>query len=839
MFEATADPAAIFALAAAVFLVSPFISRLVRLPVLVVTILLGAVLGPGTLGILERDATLSLFGTVGLLYLVFIAGLELDLQGFNQYRRRSIIFGLLSFSIPSALTLVFAPMFGFDLSASLLICGIVASHTLLTYPIASRLGIAQDGAVTTVVGGSLLTDTLSLSLLAIVSNMVSGTLSPIFWLRFVGLMALYVTGVVFTIPRMGRWFFNNTDSEASTNYHFLLLALFTSAFLAQLAGAEAIIGAFLAGLTLNRLVPNRSTMMTRVKFFGGAFFIPFFLLSVGLIVDFRVLASLEVLTITALLSGLVIIGKGSAALISARIFGFNFLRGRLMAGLSIPQAAATLAVTFVGLELGLFDTAVVNAVIGLIVVSILFSSLLVERTARQVAMSQGDSEQSPVETLQRVLVPMANPATSEALLEVAFLLRRRSDEEFLYPLAVIRDDGASSSRAAQAERILAHAVVQAAEAEAPVQPITRIANNVASGIVQAARENRITDIIIGWNRPGAASGTVFGSVIDRVLAASDQQVLVCRLKHSVSTSKRLIVVLPPMVDASPGFFNAISTLKQLSSQLGLPLDILAVESDPDKLRERIAEIDGDAVVEITRVDGWATLMMRLRQAVTSEDLLVIVSSRPGTLAHSATLDRLPSWCAQQELSFIVLYLNEQLLAARLAANRRSDGLPKLLSDKRLFFGLTTRTLAESVEVMLRDTFDLNDPDIQYAKRALLEDDIGFAKEHLPQMVIMHARSRAVKKPVAFFGVHPAGVSDAEGETVHGMMILLSPIRLSLQEHLTLLSELTYALARAQGAQALRQVDSLPALREWFNAESPPTPITDSDEPSGSELELAS
>lgn len=835
MFETTSDPAAIFALAAAVFLVSPFLSKLVRLPVLVVTILLGALLGPSTLGLLERDATLSLFGTVGLLYLVFIAGLELDLQGFNQYRKRSIIFGLLSFSIPSALTLTFAPLFGFDLLASLLICGIVASHTLLTYPIASRLGLAQDGAVTTVVGGSLLTDTLSLSLLAVVSNMVSGTLSPLFWLRFVGLMALYVAGVVLVIPRMGRWFFNNTDSEASTNYHFLLLALFTSAFLAKLAGAEAIIGAFLAGLTLNRLVPNRSTMMTRVKFFGGAFFIPFFLLSVGLIVDFRVLGSLEVLIITALLSGLVIIGKGSAAFISAKIFGFGWLRGQLMAGLSIPQAAATLAVTFVGLELGLFDTAVVNAVIGLIVVSILSGSLITERAARQVALARANAEEAPIETLQRVLVPIANPATSEALLEVAFLLRRRSDEEFLYPLAVIRDDGNSSSQAAQAERILAHAVVQAAEAEAPVQPITRIANNVASGIVQAARENRITDIIIGWNRPNVASGTVFGSVIDRVLAASDQQVLVCRLKHSVSTSKRLVVVLPPMIGVSPGFFNAIATLKQLANQLNLPLEMLAVEGEIDKLRERIDEVDGEATVNLIRIDGWATLMMRLKANVTPEDLLIIVSSRPGTLAHSATLDRLPSWCAQQELSFIVLYLNEQLLAARLAANRRSDGLPKLLSDKRLFFGLTTRNLAESVELMLGGTFDLSHPDMQYVKRALLEDDVGFAKEHLPQLVIMHARSRAVKKPLAFFGVHPLGVSDAEGETVHGIMILLSPLKLSLQEHLTLLSELTYALARAQGGQALRQVNSFEALRAWFNPERPAAPKTDDDEA----LELAS
>jgi mannitol/fructose-specific phosphotransferase system IIA component (Ntr-type) len=362
-------------------------------------------------------------------------------------------------------------------------------------------------------------------------------------------------------------------------------------------------------------------------------------------------------------------------------------------------------------------------------------------------------------------------------------------------------------------------VVKAAEAEAPVQPITRIANNVASGIAQAARENRITDIIIGWNNARPRSGVIFGGVIDQVLAASDQQVLVCRLGHEVTTSKRLMVVLPPMVDVSPGFFNAVSTLKQLSNQLGLPLEVLAVEGDPDGLGERFAEVKSEAVVEITRLDGWATLMTRLETEMTLQDLLVIVSSRPGTLAHSATLDRLPAWCARLELSFIMLYLNEQVLAARLAANKRADGLPKLLSEKRLFFNLTTRNLAESVDVMLGDTFDLSNSDVQYAKRALLEDDVGFAKERLPQIVIMHARNRAVKKPVAFFGIHPVGVTGADGETIHGMAILLSPLKLSIQEHLTLLSELTHALVRAKDAQSLRLVTALPALRDWFNAKA--------------------
>lgn len=791
------DPVLIMTVAVLAFLVAPFVSRRTGLPGLVVVILLGALVGPAGAGVLARDETIVLLGTVGLLYLLFVAGLELDLGGFLRHPRRTLTFGALSFLVPLVLALVVAPRFGFDTLATVMVGAIVASHTLLAYPIAARLGIARDPAVTTVVGGSLLTDTLSLGLLAVVGGLAAGDVGPAYWARLVGFLALYVLAVTVLLPRVSRWFFRLTDAEATVRYVFLLAAMFLSAGLAEAAGAQPIIGAFLAGLAINRLVPQGSTMMARVKFVGEAFFVPFFLLSVGMLVDVRVLFSPGAFWLIVMFVGLVVVGKGGAALLAQRALGFDAPRGTLMAGLSIPQAAATLAVTFVGLELGLFDATVVNAVIGLILVSVVLGAVLVQRGGRAVALASstgtgGDGVPG------RTLVPLANPGTAERLLDLAFLLRPAGSQEAVYPLTVVMDEGSVDAEVAAAERVLAHAVVYAAEAEVPVLPLTRVAVNPASGIAAAVRERRITDVVIGWYGASAAQRAVFGSVIDQVIESSDVQVIVCRLHAPIATTRAMYVVVPPAVDVLTGFGHAAWTVTTVARQLGATVQLLATGSDVDRLAARMREAHGGVPVVSSSHAGWPALLAHLRELARPDDLVVVIGARKGTVAWRAALDRLPTQLADLGSNFVALYPSERLVDADEAAGA---AVLRALRPERVTMRLAAPDVAGAIAETLAPLLAPGDRRAPALLRALVREDVGYASEALPDTMLVHARTRAVAEPRVAIGLRPGGFEDAP-RAVERVVVLLSGGDEDVGAHLARLSRLVQRLHEVPVAELL-------------------------------------
>lgn len=804
------DPVLIMAVATTAFLVAPFVARWTRLPSIVVLIVLGAVVGPAGAGLLDRDPTLVLLGTVGLLYLMLVAGLELDLQGFVRHRRRSLVFGALSFALPTLLAIVVMPPQGYTTAATLLVAAIVASHTLLAYPVAQRLGLARDPAVTAVVGGTLVTDTLALGVLAVVSALAVGEVGPFFLVRLAGSLALYAAVVVLGLPRLARGFFRNTDAEAASRFVFLLAAMFLSASFAQGAGAAPIIGAFLAGLSLNRLVPNASVVMARVRFVGDAVFVPFFLLTVGMLVDLRVLVSLEVLALAAVLVALVFVGKGGAALASARFLGFGRPQAWLMVGLSLPQAAATLAVTFVGLELGLFGPAMVNAVIALILVSCLVGASLVDRAGRTLVLTRpvdGGDLGAP----HRILVPVANPATAERLLDLAFLMRDPGSSEAVYPISVVRDEGDVEARVAAAERVLAHAVVFAAEADVPVVPLTRVAINPAVGIVQSAREQRITDVVLGWRGASTAQRATFGGIIDQVLDRSDAQVIVCRLDHPIATTRVVYLVLPPAIDYNPGFYAAVATLKRLLGGLGAPVTALAVRTDAARLKRRFAEVPGTVDIAFESAAGWSAVVRTLGDRATPEDLVVLVGARPGSAAWSAALDRLPGLLARLGTSFVALVPSQAELDVTPADVARRGGLAALVAPERVLLDLTARDLRGAVAPLVGTLLAPDGRAYRQVLRALVEDEVGYAAEHLPGVAVMHARHRAVGAPVVAIGVHRAGVEHPQGRgRVHVFAVLLSPVDGPAQAHLARLANVVQRLHEV-GADDLRAATDAAAV----------------------------
>ncbi len=818
------DPVLIFALAMGIFLLAPVIFERLRIPGLIGLIFFGAVVGPNVLNLLARDFTFELLGQVGLLYLVFLAGLELDLNRFNEYRQRSIVFGILSFGIPMALAVGVMPFLGFSYPAAILIGAIIGSHTLLAYPVASRLGIVKNPAVITVIGGTLVTDTLALTVLAVVAGSLTGELDALFWVRLFGILALYAVIVMVAVPRVGKWFFRNVPSQAPAEFIFLMVILFAVAWAAKLAGAEPIIGAFLAGLTLNRLIPLNSPLMTRVRFVGNALFIPFFLLSVGMLVDPRVLVqSTEVWMIAGALVALVHLGKFAGAWGAMLLFRYNREEGLTMFGLSSPQAAATLAVTFVGLEIGLFGESVVNAVIIMIVVTVFIGPSLVERFGREVALQEERKPYDPSEAPRRILIPISNPATADALMDIAFLLRGKDSEEPLYPLMVVRGtEQGSEAQVAEAEKMLSHAVLYAASADVPVSPLTRVDQNIATGVTRALAETRTSILIVGWDgRTSGSRSAVFGTVLDQLLEQTRQTVMVAKMGHPLNTTGRIVLVVPPASDRHPGFTAAASLVKRLASEVDAKLEAVVVGEDMAQYRETLVTLKPEHPTQVSGVEGWGPLLWELRTRLEPQDLVVVLSARRGTLGWTRELEKLPGQLSSLvPESFLMVYPAEGDAAGNgegeSTQGEASVALPSTLEPSRIVLSADGATYREVLRNILSSHFE---PGAELAGilERLAASEEEFSSEIRPGVALPHAMVPGLERPLMFLGVSGRGVRFPNVETpARAIFILLGPSEKRF-DHMRLLTRTARVLRDAPDVTPLLEAQEIQEVSAWFRA----------------------
>ena len=824
------DPVLIFALAMGIFLLAPVVFERLRIPGIIGLIVFGAIVGPNTLNVLERDFTFELLGQVGLLYLLFLAGLELDLNRFNEYRRRSVIFGLLSFGFPMALSVAVMPLLGFGIAASLLIGAIIGSHTLLAYPVVSRLGIVKNPAMVTVIGGTLVTDTLALTVLAIVTGALQGVLTPFFWIQLFGVLAAYVTVVLVAVPRIGRWFFRSVPSQAPAEFIFLMVVLFGTAWAAGVAGAEPIIGAFLAGLTLNKLIPLNSPLMTRVRFVGNALFIPFFLLSVGMLLDPRVMVeSAEVWIIAGTLTALVHLGKFGGAWVSKKMFGYTRHEALAMFGLSSPQAAATLAVTFVGLEIGVFGETVLNGVIIMILATVFVGPALVERFGREIALQEERKPYDPTEAPRRILIPISNPATADALMDIAFLLREPVPDEPLYPLMVVRGaDEGSEAQVAEAEKMLSHAVLYAAGADVPVSPLTRVDRNIASGVSRAMVETRTSIVVVGWDgvRSGGGRGAVFGTVLDQLLDQTKQMVIVAKMGHPLNTTSRLVVVVAPGSHHHPGFMGAVSALKTLAGELDARFDVLTVGEGVTPYEPLFKEAVPEIPMTFDAVEGWGPLLWELRTRLQPQDLVVVVSARRGTVSWHKELERLPGQLSSlPPESFLVVYPSE---SDSVNGRRRvaEENLPGALEPERVVLDLPGGDYREALRVLLSSQFGDSSGRVQEILGRLSASEEEFSSEVREGVALPHALVPGLGEPLKFMGLSPEGIRFPHtGKPVHIVLVLLGPQDRS-PEHFRSLNRMAKLLRKARDLDDLMAASDLKAVYEWFGQQDgtiPPSP----------------
>ncbi len=636
------DPILIFALVLFIILIFPTLFKKLHLPEIIGLILAGVAVGPKGFNLLSQDVGLSIFSQTGLLYLMFLAGLEINVKEFLKNKTPSITFGILTFALPFVLTgLLFFYVFNLSFIASLLISSMVASHTLVAYPIVGRFGINRNRAINVIVGGTIIADTIALLILAVVSESAKGQLDHIFWLGFAGYFIFFLLLVFFIIPRLSKWFFKNYDGESGTEYIFVLSMVFLSAVVAEYAHIEPIIGAFFAGLALSKRIPHSSPLMNRIEFIGNTIFIPFFLITVGMLADLKVLIqSLPILIIIFSLIFVALFSKYIAAFVTQKIFRFTKTERNLIFGLSTARAASAIAIILVGFKLELVDESIMNATIILILFSTLISSFVTQNSARKIALIQEDEKPDTGGLPERILVPISNPNNIEQLINLSVLIKDPNSKLPLYPFTVIDDDEKAAENVINFNRILEKAKSHASSTDNVAQIISRIDTNIADGIARTVKEFLITKVVMGWHGKISKKDFFFGTILENVLQKTGKMIYVSRISSPLNLVENIHVLIPPAAELEIGFKDWVNSILNISSQSSSKVHFWGYEHTHQKIKEYISTLKSANDIAY-RSAKCPSMLKVISKKLKNEDLLVIINARKNSLSYNKHIKQIP------------------------------------------------------------------------------------------------------------------------------------------------------------------------------------------------------
>jgi Kef-type K+ transport system membrane component KefB len=641
-----ASPVLVFSVILLIILLSPILLRRLNIPGIIGLIISGVIIGPNGLNVLEKNSAIDLFSTIGLLYIMFIAGLDLDLQDFRTNRNRSLLFGLLTFAIPMGIGYyVCAHILGYGFNASLLTSSMFATHTLVAYPIVSRMGITKNQAVAVAVGGTILTDSVVLILLSVILGNATGQVELEFWLTFAASLATFSAIMFFVVPRIAKWFFRKLESEKHSHYIFVLAVVFFAAFLAEVAGVEKIIGAFVAGLALNKLIPHSSALMNRIEFIGNSLFIPFFLISVGMVVDVRVLLQgPTALLVAGALTAAALGGKWLAAWVTSLSFGYSSAQRQLLFGLSGAHAAATLAIILVGYEAGILDKYILNGTILLILVTCVVASFATERAAKKIATTtEDDAPLRATRSLEteHLLLPVSRPEDMAPLLEFAALIKEKRSPNPVSVLMVVTNDEEAERNLYRARTTLDGLVRQASATETKVNAIATIDLNTASGIARISREIMADAIVLGWPERSGPLEKLFGEKLAHLLSATDKTIAAVDLRKPLVVHKRLFLVVPPFAERESGFPIWVNKLARLGTELSIPLEFRCTPTTQTAIEHVARRAKLTATLTFTPFDDWDDFLVLARD-IRPDDFLVVVSARRNGASWLSALEGLPA-----------------------------------------------------------------------------------------------------------------------------------------------------------------------------------------------------
>lgn len=641
------NPVLVFSLVLFIILLSPILLRRLNIPGIIGLIISGVIIGPHGFNILEKNSAVDLFSTIGLLYIMFIAGLELDLNEFRANRNKSLVFGLFTFIIPLAIGYpVCYYLLQYDFNASFLTASMFATHTLVAYPIVSKLGVSKNQAVAITVGGTILTDTAVLIILAVIIGKSKGSLSQEFWIRL-GISLVVFSVIMFVlIPRIAKWFFQKLQSEKHSQYIFVLSVVFFAAFLAEVAGVEAIIGAFVAGLALNKLIPHSSALMNRIEFIGNSLFIPFFLISVGMLVDVSVLLSGPMAWIIAgTLSIVALTGKWLAATFTQLVFRYSKAQRQLIFGLSGAHAAATLAVILVGYEAKILDENILNGTIILILITCIVASFATEKAAKKIIVETEDETIDLTKVNgagnEHILLPIANIKNIEKLLELSIFIKDKKSSNPISILSVVSNNDEAENNILKTRNKLEEFVKQASASETKVDIITTIDHNAASGIARISREIMADIIVLGWPRRTGFIDRLIGEKIDSILSSTDKCTFICHLEKPMVTHKKIVIAAPPLTEHEKGFELWLTKVAKLAQELSVPIQMFCNDLTKKAIDKLNKNIKLPASINVSPFNDWDDFLI-LSRNIHENDLFILVSARKGTASYMAVLENLPS-----------------------------------------------------------------------------------------------------------------------------------------------------------------------------------------------------
>ena len=662
-----ADPVLKFLLILLIILAAPLLLNKLRVPHLLGLIIAGAIIGPNGFNLVLRDSSIILSGTAGLLYIMFLAGLEIDMGDFKKNSGKSLVFGMYTFLIPMILgTVVGLWVLDFSMETSVLLASMFASHTLIAYPIISKLGISKNNAVSITVGGTMITDTLALLVLTIIVGMATGNADNAFWIRLGVSIVIFALIVLLVFPFIGRWFFKRVHDNIS-QYIFVLSMVFFGAFLAQLAGMEAIIGSFLAGLALNRLIPQSSPLMNRVEFVGNAIFIPFFLLSVGMLIDYRAFfTSFETIKVGMVMIIVATAAKYAAAWLTQKTFRLSVDQRSVIFGLSNAQAAATLAAVMVGYNvilgtdangapIRLLNESVLNGTILMILVTCAIASFSAQKGAHNIAMKESGEETEDKDTKdEHILIPVSNEETVEELVNLSLAIKSKTNTSGLYALKVIDNQNSDDKTLKSSKRVLQTAADTAAATDTRLKGLLRYDLSISNAITSVVKEREITDLVLGLHKEKDIPAAFLGNIVENVLQHSSVTTFIYKPVQPLATIKRHLIILPDRAEKEIGFIPVMNRVWNVLQNTGAKVVFYGSEDTLKAIKKLFAKRAGE--ISYVNFSDWDDFLIVFRDVKADDSMWVIFSRKEG-YSYDPVMPRIPGYLNKyfQSNSFILSY----------------------------------------------------------------------------------------------------------------------------------------------------------------------------------------
>lgn len=643
------NPTLIFFVVMLIILSAPIIMGKLRIPHIIGMVLAGVLIGKYGFNILNRDDSFELFGNVGLYYIMFLAALEMDMEGVKKNVKRMLIYGALTCFIPFGLTFVMSvSMLKYSIMASLILGCIMASNTLIAYPIVGRYGLQRKPSVTLSVGASMISLLTSLIILSAIENAHAGNSDFMFWAWFVAKIIIYCGVLSLIVPRLTRYFLRRY-SDAVMQFIFVMAMLFMSAAIAEAVGVNGISGAFFAGLILNRYIPPVSPLMNRIEFIGNALFIPYFLIGVGMLINVRLLFNGgNILWVVFLIVVFGTVGKAIAAYLACFSFRMPWSSGHMMFGLTSAHAAGAIAMVMVGMKIEiapgkyLVDDTMLNGVVMMILFTCIISTMVTENAAQRIILRDKEfaHEEEPENDDEKILVPVKYPEYANRLINLAILMRNQKLNRGLVGLNVVYDDAKMRQNQALGQKILQQVQQYAAGSDVKMQTQVRIAANIANGIKHAFKEFQASEILIGMHMHAEVSNKFWGEFHQSLFNGLNRQIIMARLHQPLTTIRRIQVAVPSRAQYEPGFYRWLERLARMAKNLECRITFHSRKDTQELIKQFITNKHNELRADYEEMEHWSELPM-LASTISQDHMFVVVTARKGTVSYKTALDRLP------------------------------------------------------------------------------------------------------------------------------------------------------------------------------------------------------